>query len=158
MTTSTISLPPLTDLQKNLLNDFQRNFPLSPTPYADIATQLGVSEEAVLQTLSELSTQGIVGRVGPVFPPNRIGCSTLATMSVPPARLEEIAIYINSFPEVNHNYEREHQFNLWFVLTAESPVRLQEVLDEIEEVTGFNVMSLPLLEDYHIDLAFKLPF
>lgn len=158
MTTSPSSLPVFTELQKKLLNDFQRNFPLSPTPYAEIATQLGVSEEVVIQTLKEWSDQGIIGRVGPVFPPNRIGCSTLAAMSVPPARLEEIANYINTFPEVNHNYEREHPFNLWFVLTAATPVRLQTVLEEIEEVTGFPVMSLPLLEDYHIDLAFKLPF
>jgi DNA-binding Lrp family transcriptional regulator len=147
---------PLTSLQKRLLNDYQRNFPLSPTPYADIAEQLGVSEAVVLQTLQDFSGQGIISRIGPVFTPHRIGCSTLATIAVPPARLEEIASYINSLPEVNHNYEREHQFNLWFVITATTPTHLQTVLAEIEKVTGLAVMSLPLQEDYHIDLAFNL--
>ena len=154
--TTTTTLFPLTDLQKQLLNDFQRDFPLSPTPYADLAQQLGIPEEVVLKNLQYLSELGIISRIGPVFTPNRIGCSTLAAMSVPSAHLEEIAKYISTLPEVNHNYEREHHFNLWFVLTAANLTHLQTLLEEIEETTKLPVMSLPLMEDYHIDLAFNL--
>jgi DNA-binding Lrp family transcriptional regulator len=149
---------PLTDLQKHLLNDFQRNFPLSPTPYRDIADALGVTEREVLANLRELSEQRIVSRVGPVFAPNRVGASTLAALAVPEERLAEIADFVSSLPEVNHNYEREHRYNLWFVLTARDAAGLAEVLAEIERRTGLAVLSLPLLEDFHIDLGFPLDF
>jgi len=145
-----------TTLQKHLLNDFQRDFPLTPTPYRDIAASLGVAEEAVLGTLQAMMDRNMVSRVGPVFSPNRVGCSTLAAMSIPQAKLTEIAAFINTYPEVNHNYEREHPLNLWFVVTANSEERLGEVLAQIETTTGIAVMPLPLLEEFHIDLGFPL--
>lgn len=150
--------PPLTSLQQQLLNDFQRDFPLSPTPYADIAAKLGISEAEVLENLRVLSEVGVVSRVGPVFRPHCIGVSTLAALKVPPAQLPEIAAYISTLPAVNHNYEREHPFNLWFVVTAVNEQALQKVLQDIEEHTGLSVLSLPMLADYHIDLGFNLRF
>jgi siroheme decarboxylase len=101
-------LSPLID---PLLNDFQQDFPLSPTPFADIAADLGVTEEEILVNLRELNDTEIISRIGPVFHPHRVGTSTLAAMAVPQARLQEIANYISALPEVNHNYEREHRFN-----------------------------------------------
>lgn len=153
MTDSTRSFTPL---EKKLLNDFQHDFPLSPTPYADIAEMLGVSEGEVLQSISKLQQSGVISRAGPVFRPNRIGVSTLAAMSVPQHHLERVAHIVSAFPEVNHNYEREHGFNLWFVVTASSEEHLEIVLHEIEQHTGYPLMSLPMLEDYFIDLGFKL--
>jgi DNA-binding Lrp family transcriptional regulator len=146
----------LNSLQKQLLNDFQKDLPLSPTPYADIAVQLGVTEAEVLEILQELQQHQLIGRVGPVFQPHRIGTSTLAAMSVPKERLQSVADYISALPEVNHNYEREHHINLWFVITATGEVHLQIVLSEIEQNTGIKVMSLPILENYHLDFSFAL--
>ncbi|MDD5214765.1 MAG: Lrp/AsnC family transcriptional regulator, partial [Methylococcales bacterium] len=108
----------LTLLQKKLLNDFQRNFPLSPTPYADIATTLNVTEEQVLQAFEELGKQAAISRIGAIIPPNQIGVSTLAAMSVPEDELERVALQVNHFREVNHNYERENVVNLWFVVIS----------------------------------------
>lgn len=147
-----------TELERHLLNDYQRDFPLSLTPFRDIAEDLGVVEAEVLEKLRDLAERRIVSRLGPVFAPNRIGASTLAAMAVPPERLAEVAERISALPEVNHNYEREHRYNLWFVLTAADDQRLDEVLAGIERNTGLPVMSLPLLEDYHIDLGFPLDF
>jgi len=146
----------MNELQKRLLDEFQHGFPLSPTPYADMAIALGVSEQEVLHNLRLLKAQGKVSRVGPVFRPHSVGASTLAAMRVPAARLEAVAELVNGYPEVNHNYEREHELNLWFVATAPDEAHLQQVLDEIEGRSGLPVMSLPLLEDFHIDLGFKL--
>lgn len=146
----------LTPLHKRLLNDYQRDFPLSPTPYQDIALELGVSEEDVIDAFVELDEQDVITRIGPVIPPNRIGVSTLAAIAVPEAELESVAQVISAYPEVNHNYEREHRFNLWFVVIAADALHLAQVLADIEQQTGFPVMSLPLLEDYFIDLSFKL--
>jgi DNA-binding Lrp family transcriptional regulator len=146
----------MTSLHKQLLNDYQRNFPLSPTPYQDIATELGVSESEVINALTELNETDVITRIGPVIPPNRIGVSTLAAMAVPEAQLHDIAQIVSAYPEVNHNYEREHQFNLWFVIIASDADHLQQVITEIEQQTGYSVMSLPLVDDYFIDLSFKM--
>jgi DNA-binding Lrp family transcriptional regulator len=143
-------------LEKRLLNDFQHDLPLSATPYADIAEQLGVSENEVLDTVRKLQDDGVISRVGPVFTPNRIGVSTLAAMSIPAQELECVARIVSAFPEVNHNYEREHEYNLWFVVTASSEEHLEIVLHEIEQHAEYPLMSLPMLEDYFIDLGFKL--
>jgi DNA-binding Lrp family transcriptional regulator len=143
-------------LEKRLLNDFQHDFPLSATPFADMAEQLGVSEDEVLSSVRRLQDDGVISRVGPVFTPNRIGVSTLAAMSIPAEKLECVARIISAFPEVNHNYEREHEYNLWFVVTASSEEHLDIVLHEIEQHAEYPLMSLPMLEDYFIDLGFKL--
>jgi DNA-binding Lrp family transcriptional regulator len=147
-----------TDLQKRLLNDFQRNFPLSSRPFRDIAESLGATEAEVLENLKALAGNRAIGRVGAVFTPNRVGASTLAALAVPEDRLDEVADWISALPEVNHNYEREHRYNLWFVLTAPNSRRLGEVLAEIERHTSLAVLALPLLEDFYIDLGFPLDF
>jgi DNA-binding Lrp family transcriptional regulator len=146
----------LTDIERRLLNDFQHDFPLAPAPYADIAQSLGVSEAEVLTALARLQDAGAVSRVGAVVRPNTVGASTLAAMAVPPEDLERVAALVSDYAEVNHNYEREHRLNLWFVATAPDSTRLQQVLDEIAAGTGYEVFSFPLVEDYHIDLGFEL--
>jgi siroheme decarboxylase len=146
----------LNELEKRLLNDFQDGFPLSPRPFAVMAERLGTSEQAVISALEGLQQDGLVSRVGPVFRPNRVGASTLAAMSVPPERLDAVAALVSSFPEVNHNYEREHEINLWFVATATDRERLAEVLSEIGRRTELEVLDLPMVEDYFINLGFPL--
>lgn len=148
--------PPLDDIDRRLLNEFQRDFPLTPTPYADIADRLGISETSVIERLRALQTAGTVSRVGPVFRPNRIGASTLAAMAVPLGHLDAVAALVSAYAAVNHNYEREHDYNLWFVAAAADEAQLAVVLADIAQRTGIEVISLPMLEDYHIDLGFDL--
>ena len=143
-------------LDFHLLNDFQRDFPLCPAPFAELASRLGVAEKVVLGRLENLRRDGKISRVGAVFAPKRIGASTLAAMAVPPEKLATVAAAVNRFPEVNHNYEREHRYNLWFVVTAGSEGRLQATLGAIEQAAGYPLMPLPLLEEFHIDLGFSL--
>jgi DNA-binding Lrp family transcriptional regulator len=147
---------PLTALEKCLLNEYQRGLPLCPSPYAEIAAQQGVTEEAVIRTLESLLARGLISRVGPVFAPQQAGVSTLAAMAVPPGRLESVAGLVNGYDEVNHNYAREHTINLWFVVTAPDEYRLQQVLDEITQATGIAVLNLPLERAFFIDLGFPL--
>lgn len=143
-------------LENRLLNDYQHEFPLLAAPFEAIARELGVAESDVLHTLSRLQQQGVVSRVGAVFRPRSIGASTLAALAVPEESLEEVAAMVSSYPEVNHNYQREHHYNLWFVATAPDEVALQRVLKEIEERSACRVLVLPLVEDYHIDLGFDM--
>lgn len=146
----------LTPLQKQLLNDFQQDFPLTERPYQAIADQLQVSEEDVIEMLHELNERNLISRVGPVFQPNRIGKSMLVAMAVPESQLQTAADVISRYPEVNHNYERDNQFNLWFVVIAEDDEHLQLILEQIEQETGYQAMQLPLLTDYYINLGFEL--
>jgi DNA-binding Lrp family transcriptional regulator len=142
--------------EKSLLNDFQRAFPLSEKPFADMAASLGVEEAQVLESLQSLQSAGSISRVGPVFHTGHIGASSLVAMNVPDARLDEVAEIISAYVEVNHNYEREHDYNLWFVVTASSEEHLQQVLDNMHQQTGLEPLVLPMIEGYHIDLGFKL--
>ena len=144
-------------LETLLLNDYQRDFPLDSQPFTHIAKQHDTTTATILKKLKKLKKEGSISRVGPVFRPNTIGVSTLAAMKVPEAELESIAEVINQYSEVNHNYEREHDYNLWFVATAPDQQHLEQTLQAMEEQTGIAVMRLPLLKEYHIDLGFKMP-
>lgn len=146
----------LTELDKKLLNDYQNDFPLSAKPFLDIARQCGVDEETVIDRLNVLQNEGLISRVGPVFKVNGIGVSTLAAMSVPEEQLTEIADLISSYEEVNHNYEREHEYNLWFVITADNEAQLDHIIKDINLQTNIKVLKLPMLDDYHINLGFEL--
>lgn len=143
-------------LDFRLLNEFQRDFPLCPAPFAELASRLGVGETTVLGRLEALRREGKISRVGAVFAPKRIGASTLAAMAVPPEKLAAVGAAVSRFPEVNHNYEREHRYNLWFVVTAGSEERLQATLRAIEQSAGYPLLPLPLVEEFHIDLGFCL--
>ncbi len=146
----------LSALERRLLNDFQRDFPLCPQPFAALAERLGTDEAVVIETLQSLRQRGYVSRVGAVVTPHRAGWSSLAAMSVPEARLEEVAALVSSYPEVNHNYERTHAINLWFVVAAADEAAVDRVLQDIAERTGLEVLDLPLLESYRLDLGFPL--
>ena len=141
---------------KKLLNDFQRDFPLEPRPYARIAETLGVTEEDVLAELADLMDRGMLSRVGAIVQPNTVGVSTLAAMAVPPERLEQVAAIVNAEPGVNHNYEREHLINLWFVVAAADEDALADALERVERKSGIPVLDLRLEQAFHIDLGFNL--
>jgi DNA-binding Lrp family transcriptional regulator len=147
---------PLTDLEFRLLNDWQRGFPLVPRPYAKLARQLGCDESRVMVTLANLRQRGHVSRIGAVFRPHVLGHSTLAAVACPTERVEAVARLIDAYPQVNHNYEREHRYNLWFVVTAPTHGQVSETLAEIQRDTGLKPLDLPMRADYHIDLGFSL--
>lgn len=139
-----------------LLNDWQHGFPLESAPFAVIGDTLGRDAEDVLANYRRWQEEGVVSRIGAVVAPKRIGASTLAALAAPPDRLEAVAALVSAVPEVNHNYAREHDYNLWFVVTAASAERLDEVIRGIERETACPAIRLPLEEEYHIDLGFDL--
>jgi DNA-binding Lrp family transcriptional regulator len=98
----------------------------------------------------------VISRVGAVFQPNRVGASTLAAMAVDEADLPRVADIVSGFAEVNHNYEREHRYNLWFVVVAADDAHLREVLAQIEQRCGYALLDLPLQDEFFIDLGFDL--
>ncbi len=147
---------PYSPLEFALLNDWQRDFPIVSLPFERLGQKLGAGDTAILDTLARLQARGAISRVGAVFAPRRVGASTLAALAAPAERLEEIADMVSARSEVNHNYQREHHFNLWFVVTAADKDTLKQTLAAIEGETGCAVISLPLENEYHIDLGFDL--
>lgn len=144
------------DLDLRLLNDFQRDLPLVPQPFAAMAEQLGISEAEVIARLGRLSDAGRIARVGATCRPNTAGASTLAALQVPSLRIDEVAALVGQEAGVNHSYLREGDWNLWFVATAPDAARLAASLARIEATTGLPVLSLPLLRAFNIDLGFPL--
>jgi DNA-binding Lrp family transcriptional regulator len=147
---------PYSPLEFALLNDWQRDFPIVERPFQRLGESLGADQAAVLATLRRLNGRGAISRVGAVFAPRRVGASTLAALAAPAERLEDVAGLVSAHAEVNHNYQREHDWNLWFVATAADGAALAAVLAAIEAETGYTVISLPLEYEYHIDLGFDL--
>lgn len=139
-----------------LVDCYQRDFPLCETPFAVLAGELGIGEADVLARLAALCASGAVSRVGAVVRPHAAGYSTLAAVAAAPGNIEAVAARIDTFAGVNHNYEREHRFNLWFVVTGQDRQEVAETLDAIAAATALPVLNLPLEQAYHIDLGFAL--
>lgn len=150
------ALTALSPLERAIVNQFQHGFPRVPRPYAAIGEAIGCSESDALAAVRSLAARGVLQRVGAVVRSGSVGCSTLAAMRVPRERLAEVAAFVSEIPEVNHNYEREHELNLWFVVAAPTEDRLACVLEEIARTTGIEVLDLRLVEAYHIDLGFHV--
>jgi DNA-binding Lrp family transcriptional regulator len=142
--------------EARLLNEFQRGFPLVREPFALIARRLDADESWVRARLAAWIADGTVSRVGAVIRPGTVGVSTLAALEAPANDLVRVAGVVSARPEVNHNYERDHRLNLWFVATAPDRARLDATLASIAGETGCRVVSLPLVNDYWIDLGFDL--
>ena len=146
----------LDDLSRRLIDRFQHGLPLCAEPYAAMARELDCSEAAVLDALALLQQADALSRVGPVFEHSRAGASTLVALAVPEERLEQVAAQVNQHPEVNHNYLREHRYNLWFVLTAPHRAQIDQVLAQIAAETGLAPLDLRMQRAYRIDLGFPL--
>lgn len=146
----------LDPLGRRLIERFQHGMPLCAEPYRAMAEALGCEEAEVLASLHGLQQAGGLSRIGPVFEHSRAGASTLVALAVPAARLEQVAARISQYPEVNHNYLREHHYNLWFVLTGPNRALLDRLLAEIQADTGLLPLDLPMQRAYRIDLGFSL--
>ncbi|KAB2884452.1 MAG: Lrp/AsnC family transcriptional regulator [Albidovulum sp.] len=146
----------LDPIDRRLLDEFQRDMPLVPRPFAAIGAMLGVEEAEVIDRLGQLKARAMIARVGATVRPNTAGASTLAAMAVPEARIEEVASVVGAEPGVNHSYLREADWNLWFVATAPDAAALEATLARIGVATGLRVLDLCLVRPFNIDLGFRL--
>lgn len=145
------------ELDCAIINDLQGGFPVTDRPYAEAARNLGITEHQLIQRLEDMLAQGLLTRFGPMYHAERLGGGlTLAAMRIPEEDFDRVAEQVNAFPEVAHNYARDHDFNMWFVLATETPERIDEVLAEITRRTGYPVYNMPKLEEFYIGLRFEL--
>lgn len=139
-----------------IINALQGDFPLSERPYRDAAERIGIGEQDLIDRLGDLLERGVLTRFGPMYHAERMGGAlTLCAMAVPPGRFEAVAEQVNAHPEVAHNYERDHRLNMWFVLAAEDPRRIREVISDIEAQTRCTVHDMPKLEEFYVGLRLE---
>ena len=146
----------LDDVDAALIDDYQSGFPVEERPFRRVGEALGVDEGEALERVRELRERGVYRRFGAVLNPPVIGASTLAAVQAPADRFDEVAEIVNGHRQVNHNYRRNHEWNMWFVVTAGSLSRRDEILAEIAHETGCEVLNLPMLTDFYIDLEFPV--
>ena len=147
----------LDDLDRAILNEIQSNFPIVSRPYAEVGVRVGADEEKVLRRVRNLMESGVIRRLGANFTSRKLGyTSTLCAARVPPESLPHFVEVVNHYPGVTHNYLRDHHFNVWFTLIAESPARLEQILAEISGSSGVEVLSLPAQEIFKIKVDFPL--
>jgi len=124
------------DIDRAIVNGLQGGFPVSDRPYAEVAAQLDLTEDELIRRLDALLENGTLTRFGPMYHAERLGGAL--------------------FPEVAHNYAREHELSMWFVLATETPERIDEVIGVIERATGYKVYNMPKLEEFYVGLRFTV--
>jgi DNA-binding Lrp family transcriptional regulator len=154
------SAVPLTDEDKRLLNVMQGRFPIEPRPYAAVARELGVPEEAVLARLRELLDDRIIRQVTPIYDTRALGYeSMLVAAKIDADNPWRAAKIVNAHPGVSHNYLRNHEFNMWFTIAVEedSKLGLEGTLDVLaRETEAESVRMLPTLKLFKIRMDLEM--
>lgn len=147
----------LDELERSLINRYQGGFPIVEQPYIQSAAVLGCTENTLLDAIDHLLETGILSRFGPLYDAVKLGGGlTLAALSVPEDQYERTTALVNDYPEVAHNYRREHDFNMWFVLATESQADIATTLKRIEQSTGLKVYNFPKLHEFYVGLWLHL--
>lgn len=140
-------------VDRRIVNALQGGFPVCERPFAEVAARLGIAESDLIARLRQMVEGGVLSRFGPLYDAERMGGAvTLAAMAVPADRFDDVAAIVNACPEVAHNYARDHSLNMWFVVAADRPERIAEVIDAIAAATGLTVLNMPKLEEYFLEL------
>ena len=141
------------ELERAIVNRLQGGFSLCQRPFAAAARELGTDEATLLAKLQAMLDAGTLTRFGPLYDAERLGGAfTLCAMSVPSADFERVVALVNAHPEVAHNYERAHRYNMWFVIAAASRAQIAPLIAAIEAETGCRVLDLPREQEYFIEL------
>lgn len=143
----------LSPLEKSLINLLQHGLPVCERPFEQIADELNTTETEVINHLNALLDKKVLSRFGPMFDAACLGGAfTLAALSIPEAEFDTVTEQVNSFEQIAHNYRRDHQFNMWFVIATESQQEIDQVIAQIEQLTGYPVLNTPKLEEFYVGL------
>ncbi len=144
------------DTDRRLINAIQGEFPLSERPFAEVGVRLGLSEDEVIARLQSLLDDRVLTRFGPMYQIERMGGAfCLAAIAVPELEWAGAVEAVNAFPEVAHNYRREHALNMWFVLATEAPGGIADCARRIEAATGLVVHLFPKEREYFVEMRLE---
>lgn len=141
------------ELDRRIVNALQEGFPLSHAPFAECAAKLDIGEGELIERLKALRANNIVTRFGPFYNAKEMGGGLcLCAMRVPDEMWESVCGFVNGLDEVAHNYRRDHELNMWFVLAVEKEDEIARVARKIETETGLQVHLFPKLKEYFLDM------
>ena len=141
------------ELSRQFINRYQGGFPIEEQPFARVAADLDTDATTLVNLIQQLLDDGVLSRFGPLYDaPSMGGSLTLAALSVPQDRFDEVTRLVNDMPEVAHNYQREHALNMWFVIATETPELLQQTIDRIEQAANLPVYNFPKLQTFYLGL------
>lgn len=143
-------------IDRDLINGLHGGLAICERPYLEAAQRLGLSEDELLARLTRLLADGVLTRVGPLYQIERMGGAfTLAALHAPADQFEQVAQCVNALPQVAHNYARDHDLNMWFVIATETPGEIDSVIAQIERETGCSVFNFPKSREYFVELKLK---
>jgi DNA-binding Lrp family transcriptional regulator len=143
-------------VDRAIINRLQDGIPVVERPFAAVAAELGLDEDALIARLERALDDGVLSRFGPMFDAERMGGAfALCAMHVPANRFEVVAALVNAHPEVAHNYRREHHLNMWFVLGTETAAGIERTLATIAAETGLEVLAMPKEREYYVGLRLE---
>ncbi len=144
-------------IDRTIINQLQGGFPICDHPYQIVAERLGIEESELIQRLEQMLEHNQLTRFGPMYHAERLGGGlSLCAMRIQEQDFERVTEQVNAFPEVAHNYARDHKLNMWFVLATETPERIATVLEQIEQKTGYQVYDMPKQHEFFVGLKFEV--
>jgi DNA-binding Lrp family transcriptional regulator len=151
-------LSSLGESDKELLNEIQWTFPLVTRPFDAIAKKFDTTPEIIKKTLKNLKEIGVLRQLSAIFDTRKLGyTSSLVAMEIEHDELDHVASQINRHPGVSHNYERDHEFNLWFTLAVPPGADLNDELKKFNVLKGIKkVRMLPTLQLFKIGVKLDL--
>jgi DNA-binding Lrp family transcriptional regulator len=146
------------EIDKNILNEIQSDFPVTPRPYHELGKRLDLSELEVIKRVKRLKEKGIIRRIGGNFHSGRLNfTSTLCATKVPKENIEHFVEVVNRYPGVTHNYLRDHAYNIWFTFIAQDMVSINNALRDISKETGVTeILNLPAVKMFKIKVDFEV--
>jgi siroheme decarboxylase len=146
------------NLDKEILNEIQWTFPLIPKPYSEMAKKFGLSDQEMMQRLRVLKEAGIIRQVSAIFDTRKLGYkSALVAMAIEPEKLDYVANQVNRHPGVSHNYERNHEYNLWFTLAVPPGSDLKTEIDKFSKLPGIKkTRLLPTIKLFKIGVKLEM--
>jgi DNA-binding Lrp family transcriptional regulator len=144
-------------LDRAIINGLQGELPICERPYLAAAERLGMSEAELITRCQHMLQEGVLTRVGPMYQIERMGGAfTLAALHAASEDFDRVAELVNAFPQVAHNYERDHHLNMWFVIATETTEEIAQVILSIEKSTGCKVLNFPKSREYFVELKLRV--
>lgn len=146
------------ETDRKLLNDIQWVFPLVDRPYQEMGKNYGITEQEVMRRIAGLKKLGLIRQINAIFDTRRLGYkSALIAFAVRPDKLDAVAEKINEHPGVSHNYERNHEYNMWFTLAVPPDSDMKDELDRMAALDGVvKYRLLPTLKMYKIGVKLDM--
>lgn len=143
-------------IKDEILSRIQKKFPLVAKPFEVIANELDMSEAEVLEILQAEKKAGIIRQTSAIFDTKRLGYkSSLVAFKVQAEKIDAAVEIINSHPGISHNYERNHDFNIWFTLgvSPDSKLGLDKTVEILAKLTeADDYIMLPTLKLFKINV------